>query len=61
MTTINYNANAIIEAEVVNGKETLIVACGKCGDAWQLEDGDVCVEPWPHFQCPHCGEWISLF
>lgn len=58
---INYNADAILEAETVDGKETVVVLCEKCGDVWQLEDGDVILEPWPRFECPHCGHWIPLF
>ena len=58
---INYRNENILDAECVNGNEQITVACSRCGDVWLLEDGDICVEPWPHFQCPHCGEWIPLF
>lgn len=58
---INYNSDAILEAELVDGEENIIVVCENCGDVWQLEDGDICVEPWPHFTCPHCKNWIPLF
>ena len=41
---INYNADAILEAEMVNGKENIIVACPKCG-----------VYHLPHRVCKACG------
>ena len=68
---INYNANAILEAEMIDGKETITVACENCGDVWKLEDsdiflksledGNVILKSWPYFECPHCGHWIPLF
>ena len=58
---INYRNENIIEAEIVDGHENVKVACPKCGDVWLLEDGDVILQPWPRFECPHCGEWIPLF
>ena len=58
---INYRNNNIVEAECVNGHEVITVVCPVCGAVWQLEDGDIILEPWPRFECPHCGEWIPLF
>ena len=58
---VNYNADAILEVEMVNGKEVITVACGNCGDVWELENGDIILEPWPRFECPHCRHWIALF
>ena len=58
---INRGADAVLEVETLDGKETIRVICENCGDVWELEDGDVVLEPWPRFECPHCGNWIPLF
>ena len=41
--------------------EPIIVQCENCGSRWEVEDGDVILMPWPHIECPDCGEWIPLF
>ena len=58
---INYRNEHILEAETVNEKEITTIFCDKCGDTWELENSDIILEPWPHFDCPHCGESIPLF
>ena len=35
--------------------------CPHCHREWLFDDGEVCLEPWPHVECPACGEWIPLF
>lgn len=57
MKGINYRNKNIVEA---NGKH-VIVACPHCGTVWELEEGDVILNPWPRFECPKCGEWIPLY
>ena len=42
-------------------KRNDIVECEICGTLWQLEPGDVILEPWPRFRCPKCGHWIPLY
>jgi len=57
---INYNDRHIVEAECVDGKETITVACD-CGHMWLFEDYEYELQPWPHVTCPTCGAWIPLF
>ena len=37
--------------------------CESCGIIIQIEDNDpdIILMPYPHIECPNCGEWISLF
>ena len=37
------------------------VECDSCHRQWLFEGYELILEPWPHFECPHCGEWIPLF
>ena len=37
------------------------VECDNCHDQWLYEGYEVILEPWPHFECPHCGHWIPAF
>ena len=57
---LNYSDEHIIEAECINGKESIKVACD-CGNIWLFEDYEFELAPWPHVTCPHCGTWIPLF
>ena len=59
---INYRNEHIIDAETFeDGHEEITVLCPNCLKLWLLEEGDICVEPWPRFECPSCGEWIPMF
>ena len=35
--------------------------CDACHRQWLFEDSEIILDPWPHFECPACGEWIPLF
>ena len=35
--------------------------CDVCHREWIFEGSEIICEPYPHFECPHCGEWIPLF
>ena len=42
----------------------MIIECEVCGTPYEIEDyndPDIILEPYPHIECPVCGEWISLF
>lgn len=38
-----------------------IVMCDKCNTKWVFEGNELFLQPWPHFECPKCGEWIPAF
>lgn len=36
--------------------------CPNCHEVWEFDDEDVIIlEPWPHYICEDCGEWIPAF
>lgn len=37
--------------------------CGHCGTLWLIDisEDPVIMEPYPHVNCPKCGNWIPLF
>ena len=37
------------------------VLCERCNHVWLYERYEIILDPWPHFECPHCGEWIPVF
>ena len=41
--------------------DVYVAKCENCGDVWEYEGYEIILEPWPHFECPHCGEWIPVF
>lgn len=38
-----------------------IAICDNCNKKWLFEACELILQPWPHFECPHCGEWIPVF
>lgn len=38
-----------------------IAECDKCHRQWEFESCELILAPWPHFECPVCGEWIAAF
>ena len=38
-----------------------IASCDKCGKTWIFDGCELYLQPWPHFICSKCGEWISAF
>ena len=41
--------------------DTYRAECDHCHHSWLFEGYEIILEPWPHFECPRCGEWIPLF
>lgn len=41
--------------------DTYKVLCENCNHAWEYEGYEIVLEPYPHFECPACGEWIPVF
>ena len=39
----------------------MIKECNNCHATIEFEDSDIILEPYPHAECPVCGEWIPLF
>lgn len=40
----------------------MVLTCKCCGTTWQFDSNDVVIlMPWPHYDCPKCGEWIPAF
>lgn len=37
------------------------VECDNCHRQWLYEGYELVLDPWPHFECPVCGEWIPVF
>jgi len=37
------------------------VECDGCYRQWLFDESEIILEPWPHVECPKCGEWIPLF
>ena len=35
--------------------------CPHCRRQWLFDEEEIWLEPWPHVECPACGEWIPLF
>lgn len=37
--------------------------CKCCNTEWIIDDSavPVIIMPWPHVDCPKCGQWIPLF
>ena len=38
-----------------------IAECDKCHRQWEFESCELILAPWPHVECPVCGEWIAAF
>ena len=36
------------------------VECDHCEHQWRYEEQELVLEPWPHFVCPACGQWINI-
>ena len=41
-------------------KEVLI-ECDNCKRKYIIENYEIELQPYPHFTCPNCGEWIAVF
>lgn len=35
--------------------------CENCHSEWLFESYEIILAPFPHFECPNCGEWIPVF
>ena len=49
----------IIEHDTYTGE--IRAECEGCGRQWLFEECEVILSPYPHVECPVCGEWIPLF
>lgn len=57
---LRYGDEHIVDATCIDGHESVRVVCD-CGRAWEFEDYEYELQPWPHVTCPTCGAWIPLF
>lgn len=39
----------------------MTINCCGCGYQFVYDDAEICVDPWPHVDCPLCGTWVPLF
>ena len=35
--------------------------CTCCGCHFTFNDGEICVMPYPHVDCPNCNTWVALY
>ena len=35
--------------------------CKVCGIVWEFEGYELSLEPYPHGDCPYCGNWVAVF
>ena len=40
----------------------MIITCPHCGKTWEFDEDDIIfIVPYPHYDCPDCGEWLPAF